>query len=178
MSIKITIFILLTLNYTTGLAQASPVIIYDNGNTINAQQFYAFQKPNLEAITKNISSNIKNIPRYNKQSIGQFPVISTMLSLGKIRSRKLNNNTTIIPRAICVLGDDKHSKRWLKLNTTKLAATGALCIVVNVGSKAGFNAIKQLAPKIEFQALNGDIFYQMHNIQHYPFLLNKGVITQ
>jgi len=178
MSIKTTIFILLTLNYTTQLAYASPTVIYDNGNTIDAKQFYPFKKPSLDAITKNILKHIKNIPRYSKQSIGQFPVRSTMLSLAKLSSRKLNNNMPTIPRAICALGDDSYSKTWLISNTLRLEASNALCIVVNVDSKASFNATQALAPNIEFQALNGDIFAQTYNIKHYPFLLDKGFISQ
>lgn len=178
MNIKTTIFILLAFSYATAPAYTSPVVIYDNGKTIDAQQFYAFKKPSLEAITKNISSYTKNISIYSKQSIPRFPVISKMLSVGKVYSRTIKSNTPTIPRAICILGDDLYSKHWLQANVVKLKALNALCMIVNVDSRDSFKAIQQLAPKIEFAALNGDIFSQTYNIKHYPFLLNKGFITQ
>jgi hypothetical protein len=31
-----------------GQVTASPIVIYDNGKTINAQQFYPFQKPSVD----------------------------------------------------------------------------------------------------------------------------------
>lgn len=171
MRIKTTLLILLTLNHTTQVAHTSPVVVYDNGKTINAQPFYPFKKPSLEDPTK-------NIPKHTRKSIQQFPVISSRLSVGKVHSRKMNHNQPRIPRAICVIGDDKHSKRWLKAHRAKLQAINALCVVVNVDSQQRFNATQALAPKIEFQALKGDIFASALNIKHYPFLLNKGFISQ
>lgn len=178
MRIKTTLLILLTLNHTTQVAHTSPVVVYDNGKTINAQPFYPFKKPNLEDLTQNIPKHIKNMPKHTRKSIQQFPVISSRLSVGKVHSRKMNHNPPRIPRAICVIGDDKHSKRWLKAHRAKLQAINALCVVVNVGSQQRFNAIQALAPKIEFQALKGDIFASALNIKHYPFLFNKGFISQ
>jgi hypothetical protein len=51
------------LSFLIGQVAASPVVIYDSGKTINAQQFYPFQKPSVK---------IKNIPRYIKKSIKRF----------------------------------------------------------------------------------------------------------
>ncbi|CAC9981644.1 hypothetical protein [uncultured Gammaproteobacteria bacterium] len=51
-------------------------------------------------------------------------------------------------------------------------------MVVNVKSKDHFQSIKSLAPNVDFQALNGDVFYKELKIKHYPFLLNKGYIRQ
>jgi hypothetical protein len=64
------------LSFLIGQVAASPVVIYDSGKTINAQQFYPFQKPSVK---------IKNIPRYIKKSIKHFPVVSSMLSIGKVK---------------------------------------------------------------------------------------------
>lgn len=148
-------------------AFAAPIIIYDNGKAIDAQQFYPFKKPSVE--------DIKNIPRYTKKSIQQFPVASTMLTAGRAQSKRIKNT---IPRAICVVGDDLRSKKWIKANAKTLQSINALCIVVNVESKHRFEAIKDLAPKVEFQALNGNILAKTYNVKHYPFLLNKDTIQQ
>ncbi|SSC09322.1 PFL_4695 family integrating conjugative element protein [bacterium endosymbiont of Bathymodiolus sp. 5 South] len=154
------------LSFLIGQVAASPVVIYDSGKTINAQQFYPFQKPSVK---------IKNIPRYIKKSIKRFPVASSMLSIGKVRGRKIRNR---MPRAICVVGGDKRSSIWIKKNRSKLESINALCIVVNVSSKSRFRSIKSLAPNVDFRALNGDVFYKELKIKHYPFLLNKGFIHQ
>ncbi|CAC9529704.1 hypothetical protein, partial [uncultured Gammaproteobacteria bacterium] len=159
--LKITI-----LSFSIGQVTASPIVIYDNGKTINAQQFYPFQKPSVD---------IKNIPRYIKKSIKRFPVVSSMLSVGKLKSRKIKNR---MPRAVCVVGSDKRSRRWIKNNRSALKSINALCMVVNVKSKDHFQSIKSLAPNVDFQALNGDVFYKELKIKHYPFLLNKGYIRQ
>ncbi len=159
--LKITI-----LSFSIGQVTASPIVIYDNGKTINAQQFYPFQKPSVD---------IKNIPRYIKKSIKRFPVVSSMLSVGKLKSRKIKNR---MPRAVCVVGSDERSRRWIKNNRSALKSINALCMVVNVKSKDHFQSIKSLAPNVDFQALNGDVFYKELKIKHYPFLLNKGYIRQ
>jgi hypothetical protein len=51
-------------------------------------------------------------------------------------------------------------------------------MIVNINSQKRFQYIKNLAPNIEFQALNGDILTKQLNIKHYPFLLHKGLISQ
>jgi hypothetical protein len=96
------------LSFLIGQVAASPVVIYDSGKTINAQQFYPFQKPSVK---------IKNIPRYIKKSIKRFPVVSSMLSIGKVKGRKIRNR---MPRAICVVGGDKRSSIWIKKNRSTL----------------------------------------------------------
>lgn len=155
------------LSFSIGQASASPVVIYDNGTTIDAQQFYPFKKPN--------ANDLKNIPRYTKKSIQRFPVTTSLIKVGKVKNRKIENR---MPRAVCVVGDDKRSKRWIKKNRSKLKSINALCIVVNVKSKTRLQSIKALAPNVEFQALNGDIFAKQLRIKHYPFLLNKENIRQ
>lgn len=147
----------------------NPIVIYDNGKAINAQQFYPFKKPSKE--------DVKNMPRYAKKSMQQFPVVSAMLSVGRVNSKKIKN-TMPGARAICVIGDDKQSKKWINNNKAQLSADDALCIVVNVESMERFQAVKALAPKIDFQALNGNIFAKKFNVKKYPFLINKGIIKQ
>lgn len=153
--------------FSIGQVTASPVVIYDNGKAINAQPFYPFEKPNL--------NSLKNIPRYTKQPLYNFPITTSMLSVGKVKNRKIKNRMS---RAICAIGDDKHSKKWIKKNRSKLSAINALCIVINVKSKKHFKSIKALAPDVDFQASNGDVFAKQLKIKHYPFLLNKSLISQ
>ncbi|SFV88829.1 hypothetical protein MNB_SUP05-SYMBIONT-5-351 [hydrothermal vent metagenome] len=155
------------LSFSIGQAIANPVVIYDNGTAIDAQQFYPFKKPN--------ANDLKNIPRYTKKSIQRFPVITSMLNVGKVKNRKIKNR---MPRAVCVVGDDKRSKKWIKKNRLELKSINALCMVVNVKSKRRLKSIKALAPNVEFQALNGDIFAKQLGIKYYPFLLNKENIRQ
>lgn len=161
-----TTFLILIASQNVVLAK-NPIVIYDNGKAINAQQFYPFKKPNTE--------DIKNIPSYKKKSIQRFPISSSMMSVGKVVNRKIINR---MPRTICVVGDDKRSKKWVKDNRSKLSASNALCIVVNVKSESRFKSIKALAPDVDFQALNGDIFAKQLKIKHYPFLLNKNLLSQ
>jgi integrating conjugative element protein (TIGR03765 family) len=155
------------LSFSIGQVAASPTVIYDNGNTIDVQQFYPFKRI--------LSSDLKHSPRYTKKAIKRFPIISPMLSIGKVKNTKIRSK---LPRTICMVGDDKHSKRWIQNKRMKLSASNALCMVVNVDSRQRFNAIKALAPSVEFQALNGDTIAQQLNIKHYPFLLDKGFISQ
>jgi integrating conjugative element protein (TIGR03765 family) len=160
------IFLILILT-TTGQTISAPIVIYDKGKTINAQQFYPFDK-----LSK---TDIKNIPRYSKKVIKKFPVVSSMLSVGKVKHRNIKRN---LPRSICVIGDDKYSIRWIKRKRIELNKINALCMVVNIATQKRFKSIKNLAPNVEFQALNGNILTKQLNIKHYPFLLHKGLISQ
>ena len=159
-----------TLSFLTaqvGQANATPTVIYDNGKTIDAQPFYPFKR-----LT---SSDLKHIPRYTTKAIKRFPIVSPILSIGKVKNTKIRSK---LPRAICVVGDDKYSKRWIQNKRMALNASNALCMVVNVDSKQRFNAIEARTPSVEFQALNGDMIARALNIKHYPFLLDKGFISQ
>lgn len=159
-----------TLSFLTaqvGQASATPTVIYDNGRTVDAQPFYPFKRF--------VSSDLKHIPRYTTKAIKRFPIVSSMLSVGKVKNTKIRSK---LPRAICVIGDDNYSKRWIQNKRMVLNASNALCMVVNVDSKQRFNAIEARTPSIEFQALNGDMIARALNIKHYPFLLDKGFISQ
>ena len=159
-----------TLSFLTaqvGQANATPTVIYNNGKTIDAQPFYPFKRVTL--------NNLKHIPRYTTKAIKRFPIISSMLSVGKVKNTKIRSK---LPRAICVVGDDNYSKRWLQNKRMVLNASNALCMVVNVDSKQRFNAIEARTPSVEFQALNGDTIARALNIKHYPFLLDNGFISQ
>jgi hypothetical protein len=51
--------------------------------------------------------------------------------------------------------------------------------MLNIDETTGKRLIDfSLAPNVDFQALNGDVFYKELKIKHYPFLLNKGFIHQ
>jgi len=168
--IRLSIISIAVLSFSMGwatISKASPVVIYDNGKAISAQKFYPFEKPNL--------NSLRNIPRYTKQPLYHFPITTTMLSVGKVKNRKIKNRMS---RAVCVVGDDKRSKKWIKNNRSKLNSINALCIVINVKSKKRFQSIKTLAPNVDFQASNGNVFAKQLNIKHYPFLLNKTLISQ
>jgi len=159
-----------TLSFLTaqiGQACASPTVIYDNGRTVDAQAFYPFKRL--------LSSDLEHSPRYTTKAIKRFPIVSSMLSVGKVKNTKIKSK---LPRAICVVGDDNYSKRWLQNKRMVLGASNALCMVVNVDSKQRFNAIEARTPSVEFQALNGDMIARALNIKHYPFLLDKGFISQ
>jgi len=155
------------LSFSIGQVAATPTVIYDNGNTIDAQPFYPFKRF--------VSSDLKNIPRYTTKAIKRFPIVSSTLSIGKVKNTKIRSK---LPRAICVIGDDNYSKRWIQNKRMALNASNALCMVVNVDSKQRFNAIEARTPSVEFQALNGDTIARALNIKHYPFLLDKGFISQ
>lgn len=154
------------LSFAIGQAIAQPIVIYDSGKTIDAQQFYPFQKPKAEDL---------NIPPYQKQTFKQFPVVSSKIKPGKIKSRIVKSK---LPRAICIVGSSKISKKWIKHNRDKLTKINALCVVVNVGSKKVFKSIKSIAPNVEFQALNGDVFARQFNIYNYPALIHNGIVVQ
>ncbi len=163
----------LFLTAQVGQASASPILIYNihnNGKTvetIDAQQFYPFKRF--------VSSDLDRIPRYTTKTIKRFPIVSPTLSVGKVKNTKIRSK---LPRAICVIGDDNYSKRWLQNKRMVLNANNALCMVVNVDSKQRFNAIEARTPSIEFQTLNGDTIARALNIKHYPFLLDNGFISQ
>lgn len=147
---------------------AQPIVIYDNGRAVDAQPFYPFKKPS--------KSDLKNVPRYQKQTLKQFPVVTPSLSPGKVQANK--QVRVRLPRAICIIGEDLQSKHWLEYHYKTLKAVDALCIVVNVSSRARFEEIKNLAPGVEFQALPGAEFARQFNVDHYPLLINQGVIKQ
>ncbi len=144
---------------------SQPVIIYDSGNTIDAQQFYPFEKPQINDIL---------LPEVNIPPQNRFPIITKEMSVGKINTKTIKYN---IPKPICIIGYDDTSKYWLQQNSKILTKLGALCFVVNVSTKKQLAELQNLI-NVNMQAVLGSDFAKYLNIKHYPLLIYNKKVQQ
>ncbi len=145
---------------------ALPTVIYDNGKTIDANQFYPFKKPS----PSDISLQNINISKQNR-----FPIETKEMSVGKVNVKNIKYN---IPKPICIIGYDDISKKWLIQNTKVLIEINALCFVVNIKNLKQLSELQGLAQGINMQAVIGSDFAKYLNIKHYPVLINNKQVQQ
>lgn len=152
------------------LNYAQPVVIYDSGNTIDAQQFYPY---------KNKKDGSLQVPKFNPNDFHLnktiFPIKTKELTVGKVMSR---NITSKLSQPLCVIGYDKTSFEWLKINLEVLKNINAVCAVININSIEAFKKLQNFAKPLVLLPISGTVISRQFNLKHYPVLITKTRIEQ
>lgn len=105
----------------------------------------------------------------------RFPVNSRIRS-GKV-VRHIANNTPAFTQTIFVIGDDEASKSWLCSHAERLKTLHALGFVTNVQTASNLHALEELAG-IPLQAVDVDGLSELLQVEHYPYVVQEGVVWQ
>ena len=81
-------------------------------------------------------------------------------------------------RPVFLIGDDPTSAAWLKGNADYLKSSGAVGLVVNVESRARFEALARVAPDLPLFAGGGDDIARELGLFHYPVLITPNSVQQ
>lgn len=104
-----------------------------------------------------------------------LPVSSALLSPGKIAPRALNMPGL---RPFFLLGGDPRSLSWLRENTARLLAVGAVGLAVEVADSEALSLIRATAPDLVIVPVNGDDIAARLRISHYPVLVTATTLDQ
>lgn len=119
--------------------------------------------------------------RSTRLTKSHFPVVSEMLSVGKIENDEAAQvKYQVAMRPIFIVGYDPVSIKWLEDNKDMLITKDAIGLVVNVGNQSEMNELHQvLEGKVLMQPIPGDNFAKELQIRHYPFYMdNQGVMRE
>ncbi|WP_285374220.1 integrating conjugative element protein [Pseudomonas sp. lyk4-TYG-107] len=111
--------------------------------------------------------------RYSEEDF--LPVHSSALSPGLVKSRTLD--AAGLP-SFFLIGDDPHSRSWLKKRHLRLTTLNAVGLVVNIESKAALESLRHIAPGLTLSPVSADDLAQRLNLQHYPVLITASKIEQ
>ena len=79
--------------------------------------------------------------------------------------------------ALFVVGDDEDSRDWLRANKDLLQKIQALGFVTNVHEMSHLHALEQLAG-MPLQPVDIDGLSALLQVEHYPYVLNEGMVWQ
>ncbi len=97
-----------------------------------------------------------------------FPVHSLTLQPS---SKVFRQRSPMLDRALFLIGDDAHSRRWLRRQLEQLHRLNAVGFVVEVESKARLDVLRKLAPELELMPAVGDAVAEYFGFSSYPALL-------
>jgi integrating conjugative element protein (TIGR03765 family) len=104
-----------------------------------------------------------------------LPVRSTSLTPGAVERRLLS--AAGLP-AFFLIGDDAHSRTWLKQRLAALIKLNAVGLVVNVESKVALDNLRQVATGLTLTPVSADDLAQRLNLKHYPVLITASSLEQ
>ena len=119
-------------------------------------------------------------PRFSPESL--YPIRSELLTVGRVGDRSLAILAEIKKRPgmrpVFLIGDDPTSAAWLGGNADHLKSLGAIGLVVNVETRARFEALARAAPNLPLFAGGGDDIARELGLFHYPVLITTEGVQQ
>jgi integrating conjugative element protein (TIGR03765 family) len=104
-----------------------------------------------------------------------LPVRSARLTAGAVRRRVI---AAAGLNPMCLIGDDRRSRAWLKKRLSTLQALHAVGLIVQVASYADLEALRRLAPGVPLVPASGDDIARRLDLHHYPVLITATGIEQ
>jgi integrating conjugative element protein (TIGR03765 family) len=104
-----------------------------------------------------------------------LPVSSSLLRPGAVTPRALDMPGL---RPFFMLGSDPRSLSWLRENSARLQAMGAVGLAVEVANIEALNRIRAAAPGMVILPVNGDDIAARLQISHYPVLVTATTLAQ
>lgn len=114
-------------------------------------------------------------PQAHYQEENFLPVRSALLTPGSVHARVIAA-PGLTP--LCLVGDDRESRAWLKERLATLQALHAVGLVVEVASYADLAALRRLAPGVRLVPASGNDIARRLGIHHYPVLITSTGIEQ
>jgi integrating conjugative element protein (TIGR03765 family) len=162
--------------FPPALAQAvAPLIIVEDRGGISALPYY--ETLNLQPRANKAPPRIQ-IPQPSTKYSGEadmLPVRSTRISPGEV-PRRVIEAPGLTP--FFLVGDDEHSRAWLRQRAQRLHELDAVGLVVNIGSIKALDTLRALAPGLSLAPVPGDDLAERLGLRHYPVLITSTGIEQ
>jgi integrating conjugative element protein (TIGR03765 family) len=134
------------------------------------------EAPQLEYMSLNkIAAKVNAIQPTHTSAISIYPVRSSALTPGKVRSRKIQ---ATLPAPIFIVGDDAQSITWLNQHKKQLTELNAKGFVVNIKSSKNMEALQQRFSGLSLFPMPGATLAKWLHLYHYPALIYHALIEQ
>lgn len=133
---------------------------------------YAYRIGNMEQYFENRVS--EESVKLNEVQDPRLPVTSKA-SVGRVSRHHVN--FAEFYNAIFIIGDDPVSKKWLSNHAKELQQLHALGFITNINHPEVLNEL-QTQSGLPLLPANVDDLMNLIGTEHYPLMLNKGVVWQ
>ncbi len=108
------------------------------------------------------------------ESSERFPIKTPGLVLGRANPKQIKLGV-MLARALCVIGADNISLRWLSFNAKAIQSVGGLCYVVNITRESDLAKLRAVT-NVHMVATSGQVFVQA-GLRGYPALImHNGLV--
>ena len=157
----------------SSIAWADLSIIYDSGATrplVSFLDVFGAVPPSVEAPRPS-----EPMPELGAADLSRLlPIRSPGLTPGLVTRRplRLPNNGTL-PRPFFLIGADDRSRTWLARHRDRLAAIGAVGMLVHAASVDDLDAIARLADGLPILPASASDIARVLGIKHFPVLISR-----
>jgi len=154
---------------------AAPLIVVEDRGGVSALPYYEALdlKPRSGQAPPRIDLPLPPAGYFSEADM--LPVRSARLSPGTV-PRRVIEAPGLTP--FFVVGDDDHSRAWLRLRAPILRDLGAVGLVVQVETAQALAALRALAPALIMVPVSGDDLAARLELRHYPVLVTATGIEQ
>ena len=159
-------------------AWASPVVIYDSGETKSLEPF--FESLRGEAPPPETRQSPSGRAGLTVEDL--LPIKTPEMSPGPVAARVLD--APAVPpnaagtRPLFLIGADPLSRRWLAQHRTRLKELSAVGMLVQVDTPEDLKAVSQIAEGLRIMPASGTEIARLYALKHYPVLIWRGRIEQ
>jgi len=143
-----------------------PIILYDSGDS----------RPIAELFGGPAGTTPPETPPPNMN--GAFPIKTPSMGLGRFASAPWPDKTRWRGPPVFLIGADKHSLEWLKLNWAKLKQVGATGLLVDAPTETSLAAAKEIAPDLQIIAASAEDIANHTGLRLYLVLITRNGIEQ
>lgn len=160
------------------LSENRDLIVVEDLGGVSALPYYRdlnLQSPNAPRSVAGPASVLTPPANARYSEADMLPVRSARLTPGTVEPR-----TITMPglKPMFLVGDDEHSRAWLRERLPRLLALRAVGFVVNVSSAAALASLRELAPGLTLAPVSGDDIGARLELHHYPVLITATDIEQ
>lgn len=120
-------------------------------------------------------------PPVNDALTHMLPVEPSRLRVAPLRgepSTEVLERLQHLPRPLCLVGSDEQSMNWLAHHREALRQAGAVCMLVQAGTRKDLERVRDVARDIPVQVAHGDDLAARLQLEVYPVLISRDGIEQ
>ncbi|MBS7560150.1 integrating conjugative element protein [Pseudomonas sp. RC4D1] len=175
-NITLVVITLLTHPVVTAAPPSSLIVVEDRGG-ISALPYYHALDPEQEDAngfrSPSVNPQVVTIDPVSEASM--LPVRSMLLSPGQVVRKAIKAPGLM---SLFLVGDDEHSRAWLRQRGTTLQELGAVGLVVNVATPQALAELRSEVPELKLIPTAADDMAERLGLKHYPVLITPTGIEQ
>ena len=153
---------------TQTTASQALIVVEDRGGISALPYYQALNPQDAGPAQPPVAAPVPRVDNPASAEAAVLPVRSARLTPGD-EPRRVIRAPGLTP--LFLVGDDDHSRAWLRQRRAALQELRAVGLVVNVATPEALVALRRLAPGLMLSPIAGDDLAQRLGIRHYPVLI-------